>query len=181
MVSHQQFKEFIEKGLDLMSVAPLERSSLKNILQMVPTHLKKLSALLEQLLREINDEYLLSVKRASGAFSIQMKGLVSWIWYPLNKLEFVFFFPSFHCEFSGIYIQILKDKWRGNIQWSATSQTGVSGTQRRMLNGPFLYLCSSLCLSHVLTDLLSLNVHFQGWRYIQNPGGWPSSRQRGRW
>lgn len=79
MVSHQQFKEFIEKGLDLMSVAPLERSSLKNILQMVPTHLKKLSALLEQLLREINDEYLLSVKRASGAFSIQMKGLVSWI------------------------------------------------------------------------------------------------------
>lgn len=73
IVSHQQFKEFIEKGLDLMSVAPLERSSLKSILQMVPTHLKKLSAPLEQLLREINDEYLLSVKRASGVSSIKIK------------------------------------------------------------------------------------------------------------
>lgn len=56
-----------------MSVAPLERSSLKNILQMVPTHLKKLSAPLEQLLREINDEYLMSVKRASGVCSIKIK------------------------------------------------------------------------------------------------------------
>lgn len=70
IVFHQQFKEFVEKGLNLMSVAPLERSSLKNILQMVPTHLKKLQAPLERLLREINDDYLLSVKRASGVHSI---------------------------------------------------------------------------------------------------------------
>lgn len=56
-----------------MSVAPLERSSLKNILQMVPTHLKKLRAPLEQLLREINDDYLLSVKRASGVSSFYIE------------------------------------------------------------------------------------------------------------
>lgn len=73
IVSHQQFKEFIEKGLDLISMAPLERSSLKNILQMVPTHLKKLSTPLEQLLREINDQYFLAVKRASGASAINIK------------------------------------------------------------------------------------------------------------
>lgn len=72
-VSHQQFKEFVEKGLDLMSVAPLERSSLKNILQMVPTHLKTLNAPLERLLREVNDEYLLSMKRASGVSSVHIR------------------------------------------------------------------------------------------------------------
>lgn len=76
-VSHQQFKEFVEKGLDLMSVAPLERSSLKNILQMVPTQLKTLNAPLERLLREVNDEYLLSMKRASGVSSVHIRDCCS--------------------------------------------------------------------------------------------------------
>lgn len=72
-------------------MAPLERSSLKNILQMVPTHLKKLSKPLEQLLREINDEYLLAVKRASGVSSINIKvfGI-----FELMPLEFICFFLS---------------------------------------------------------------------------------------
>lgn len=60
-----------------MSVAPLERSSLKNILQMVPTHLKTLNAPLERLLREVNDEYLLSMKRASGVSSVHISACCS--------------------------------------------------------------------------------------------------------
>lgn len=73
-----------------MSVAPLERSSLKNVLQMVPTHLKQLRAPLEQLLREINDEYLLSVKRASGMFSIKIKVWDSGTDFTLKTLAFIF-------------------------------------------------------------------------------------------
>lgn len=90
LVSHQQFKEFVEKGLELISVAPLERSSLKNILQMVPTHLKKHHCTpLEQLLREINDEYLLAVKRASGMSSIKIKVLGI---FKLISLEYICIF-----------------------------------------------------------------------------------------
>lgn len=76
----------------MISVAPLERSSLKNILQMVPTHLKKHHCTpLEQLLREINDEYLLAVKRASGMSSIKIKvfGI-----FKLISLEYICIFLS---------------------------------------------------------------------------------------
>lgn len=93
-----------------MSVAPLERSSLKNILQMVPTHLKTLNAPLEQLLREINDEYLLSVKRASGVSSLHPRACSSGTAGTSTNWLFGFFNFVFNCDFSGIHIRLLKDK-----------------------------------------------------------------------
>ncbi|XP_029700711.1 dynein heavy chain 7, axonemal-like isoform X1 [Takifugu rubripes] len=95
-----QFKEFIEKGLDLISMAPLERSSLKNILQMVPTHLKKLTTPLEQLLREINDQYFLAVKRASVEYTFKCS--------KINEEKKAIDLPPHRLE-----LQVYPKPWRG--------------------------------------------------------------------
>lgn len=64
---------YIEKGLDLTNVAPLDDYWLKNILEMVPCHLKSLNAPLELLVDEINEEYLSSIRTAIGMYSIIFK------------------------------------------------------------------------------------------------------------
>lgn len=178
IVSHQQFREFVEKGLDLMSVAPLERSSLKNILQMVPTHLKKLRAPLEQLLREINDGYLLSVKRASGMSSTKIK-----VWHSGTDITWV----NWH-SFFGLQLQwnIHSDtqRWmkRENpVSCHLTDRSKLVGHKGECWTYVLpVSLLHSVFLTYLGWSLIS-KCYFQDWRYIQNPGGWPSSRQRGRW
>lgn len=64
---------YIEKGLDLTNRAPLDDSWLKNILEMVLCHLKSLSAPLELLDDEINEEYLISIRTEIGMYSITFK------------------------------------------------------------------------------------------------------------
>ncbi|XP_067459187.1 dynein axonemal heavy chain 7 [Thunnus thynnus] len=59
-----RYNLYIEKGVELERVAPLEDSWLKNILGMVPRHLKSLSTTLELLDYEIKENYLHSVKKA---------------------------------------------------------------------------------------------------------------------
>uniref|UniRef100_A0AAQ5XFX9 EF-hand domain-containing protein n=1 Tax=Amphiprion ocellaris TaxID=80972 RepID=A0AAQ5XFX9_AMPOC len=55
---------FIQKGLDIENVVPLQDSWLKNIHEIVPCHLRSLSTSLEQLVDEIKEDYLFSMKTA---------------------------------------------------------------------------------------------------------------------
>lgn len=64
ILSCQRYNYYIQKGIDLESVAPLEDSWLKNIQEMVPYHLRSLSTPLELLVDEIKEDYFLSVKTA---------------------------------------------------------------------------------------------------------------------
>ncbi|XP_044073688.1 dynein axonemal heavy chain 7 isoform X2 [Siniperca chuatsi] len=59
-----RYNYYIQKGIDLENVAPLEDSWLENIQDMVPCHLKSLSTPLELLVKEIKEDYVLSVKTA---------------------------------------------------------------------------------------------------------------------
>ncbi|XP_041805973.1 dynein heavy chain 7, axonemal [Chelmon rostratus] len=59
-----RYKDYIQKGIELENVAPLEDSWLENIKEMVPCHLKRLSAPMELLVDEIKEDYLLSIKKA---------------------------------------------------------------------------------------------------------------------
>lgn len=61
---HQKYNYFIQKGLELKDVAPLEDSCLENIKGMVPCHLRSLNAPLELLVDQIKEDYLFSMKTA---------------------------------------------------------------------------------------------------------------------
>ncbi|XP_034417782.1 dynein heavy chain 7, axonemal [Cyclopterus lumpus] len=59
-----RYNYYIQKGIDLEHVAPLEYSWLENIQKMVPCHLRSLRTSFERLVDEIQEDYLLSVKAA---------------------------------------------------------------------------------------------------------------------
>ncbi|XP_049904030.1 dynein axonemal heavy chain 7 [Epinephelus moara] len=59
-----RYNYYIQHGIDLENVAPLEDSRLGNIQKLIPRHLKSLSTPLELLVDEIKEDYLLSVKTA---------------------------------------------------------------------------------------------------------------------
>ncbi|XP_070694441.1 dynein axonemal heavy chain 7 [Pempheris klunzingeri] len=59
-----RYKYYIQKGIDMVNVAPLEDSWLENIQKMVPCHLRSFSILLELLVDEIKEDYFFSVKTA---------------------------------------------------------------------------------------------------------------------
>ncbi|XP_063744092.1 dynein axonemal heavy chain 7 [Eleginops maclovinus] len=60
--SGKGYDNYIQKGIDLDNVAPLEDSWLENIQEMIPYHLQNLSTTLQLLVDEIREEYLLSIK-----------------------------------------------------------------------------------------------------------------------
>ncbi|KAK2839527.1 hypothetical protein Q5P01_013267 [Channa striata] len=62
--SEMRYIYYIEKGIDLENVSPLDNLWLKNILAMVPWNLKSLTTPLEVLVDEIKEDYLLSIKTA---------------------------------------------------------------------------------------------------------------------
>uniref|UniRef100_A0A3B4YVU2 Dynein axonemal heavy chain 7 n=1 Tax=Seriola lalandi dorsalis TaxID=1841481 RepID=A0A3B4YVU2_SERLL len=65
------YNYYIQKGIDLENVSPLEDSWLENILNMVPCHLKSLYTPLELLVDEIKEDYALSVKTAIIKFTFR--------------------------------------------------------------------------------------------------------------
>ncbi|KAF3842869.1 hypothetical protein F7725_001718 [Dissostichus mawsoni] len=58
------YDNYIQKGIDLEDVSPLEDSWLESIQEMIPCHLQSLSTPFQLLVDEIREEYLLSVKEA---------------------------------------------------------------------------------------------------------------------
>uniref|UniRef100_A0A3Q3S6H3 Dynein axonemal heavy chain 7 n=1 Tax=Mastacembelus armatus TaxID=205130 RepID=A0A3Q3S6H3_9TELE len=60
----KRYNYYIQKGIDLENVSTLEDSWLDMILIKVPCHLKSLSTLLELLVNEIKEDYLISIKTA---------------------------------------------------------------------------------------------------------------------
>ncbi|XP_026231920.1 dynein heavy chain 7, axonemal isoform X2 [Anabas testudineus] len=62
--SEMRYNYYIQNGIDLENVSPLEDLWLENILTTVPYHLQSLSTTLELLVDEIKEDYLLSVKAA---------------------------------------------------------------------------------------------------------------------
>lgn len=63
-MSRQKYDYYIENGIDLENVSPLEDSWLEEILQMVPCHLKSQITPLKLLVDEIQEDYLFTVKTA---------------------------------------------------------------------------------------------------------------------
>ncbi|CAJ1078792.1 dynein heavy chain 7%2C axonemal [Xyrichtys novacula] len=59
-----RFNYFIQHGIDLENVAPLEDSWLANMRDMIPDHLTSLRTIMEPLEKEIKENYLHSVKTA---------------------------------------------------------------------------------------------------------------------
>ncbi|KAM8856216.1 dynein axonemal heavy chain 7 [Spinachia spinachia] len=59
-----RYNYYIQKGIDLENVAPLEDCLLKNIGKMLSDHLTSQSTLMERLVAEIKEDYLLCVKAA---------------------------------------------------------------------------------------------------------------------
>ncbi|XP_028992896.1 dynein axonemal heavy chain 7 [Betta splendens] len=62
--NEMRYNYYIQKGIDLENVYPLDDVWLQNILGKVPYHLRGLSRQLELLLDEIKEEYLFSIKAA---------------------------------------------------------------------------------------------------------------------
>ncbi|KAM6984938.1 dynein axonemal heavy chain 7-like [Aplochiton taeniatus] len=62
---------YIRNGIDTEHVAAMEDSWLENVLELVPSHLKRLTRTIELLSDEMRDDYLLSVKKAIVDFVLR--------------------------------------------------------------------------------------------------------------
>lgn len=71
----QRFDFYIQEGMDLDSVAPLQDSWLKNIKSMVPRHLRNRKATMASLVEEVKEEYLLCVKKEICMYLFRMTEL----------------------------------------------------------------------------------------------------------
>ena len=72
-LSCQKYNCFIQNGIDLDNVAPLEDSWLENIQELVPCQLRSRSTQMELLVDEIKEDYLLCVKTAICIYLITLK------------------------------------------------------------------------------------------------------------
>ncbi|XP_047456328.1 dynein axonemal heavy chain 7 isoform X2 [Mugil cephalus] len=69
------YNYYIQRGIELGNVAPLEESSLQNIDEMIPCRLKSRSVPQKLLVNEIKEDYLLSVKAAILKYTLgDLKG-----------------------------------------------------------------------------------------------------------
>ncbi|XP_036417740.1 dynein heavy chain 7, axonemal [Colossoma macropomum] len=59
-----RYNYYIRHGIDIEDVAPMEDSWLENILDLVPSHLKRQTTTIEALSDEIREDYLFSVQKA---------------------------------------------------------------------------------------------------------------------
>nr|XP_029135329.1 dynein heavy chain 7, axonemal [Labrus bergylta] len=66
-----RYKYFIQNGIDLQNVAPLEDSWMENIKALIPCHLTSLKTTIEQQEDEIKEDYLLSVKTAIVGYTFR--------------------------------------------------------------------------------------------------------------
>ncbi|XP_035507000.1 dynein axonemal heavy chain 7 isoform X2 [Scophthalmus maximus] len=66
-----KYDYYIENGIDLENVSPLEDSWLEEILQMVPCHLKSQITPLKLLVDEIQEDYLFTVKTAIWRYTFR--------------------------------------------------------------------------------------------------------------
>ncbi|XP_031730848.1 dynein heavy chain 7, axonemal isoform X1 [Anarrhichthys ocellatus] len=66
-----RYNYYIQTGVDLVNVTPMEDSWLENIQDMVPYHLRSLSTSLQLLVDEIKEDYLLGIKTAILKFTFR--------------------------------------------------------------------------------------------------------------
>ena len=71
--SCQKYDYYIQHGIDLKHVSPLDDSWLENILEKVPCHLRSQSPSQKELVKEIKEDYLFNVKKAIGIYSTHAK------------------------------------------------------------------------------------------------------------
>jgi dynein heavy chain len=62
---------YIHHGIDTVHVPPLEQAWLNNIFSQIPEKIQTYSTLKEQLIEEVKEEFLLSVKKAAVDFVLQ--------------------------------------------------------------------------------------------------------------
>lgn len=73
ILSCQRYNYYIQEGIDLENVAPLEDSWLENIQGKLSCELRSLSTPMEPLVDEIKEDYLLCVKTAICIYLIILK------------------------------------------------------------------------------------------------------------
>uniref|UniRef100_A0A3B4DBH6 Dynein axonemal heavy chain 7 n=1 Tax=Pygocentrus nattereri TaxID=42514 RepID=A0A3B4DBH6_PYGNA len=67
----QRYNYYIRHGIDIEDVAPMEDTWLENILDLVPSHLKRQTTTIEALSDEIREDYLFSVQKAMVDLTLQ--------------------------------------------------------------------------------------------------------------
>ncbi|KAL7866083.1 hypothetical protein SRHO_G00113300 [Serrasalmus rhombeus] len=66
-----RYNYYIRHGIDIEDVAPMEDTWLENILDLVPSHLKRQTTTIEALSDEIREDYLFSVQKAMVDLTLQ--------------------------------------------------------------------------------------------------------------
>ncbi|KAL7881400.1 hypothetical protein AOLI_G00082480 [Acnodon oligacanthus] len=66
-----RYNYYIRHGIDIEDVAPMEDTWLENILDLVPSHLKRQTKTIEALSDEIREDYLFSVQKAMVDLALQ--------------------------------------------------------------------------------------------------------------